>query len=295
MSVSAKSFVLDLLSTIPHRQPVSISALVRAASLFGIGENNLRVAVARLRARELVESDERGRYALGVAAEPLNKHVRSWRSVEDGVRAWDQSWVAIELGGLPRGNRSAARQRARALRLTGLRPLSARLHVRPNNLVGGVDSVRQRLESLGIGPGLVFRLSDLDAHTDRKARGLWDAGALEESYVSMRESLEESAARLSTFSRERAMVECFQLGGEALRQIVFDPLLPAPIVDTEKRRALLNTMRRYDRLGRSFWQKWAGDAIEFEQSPGDVNGLATMGETFAAAEITQARAGSSGQ
>ena len=119
----------------------------------------------------------------------------------------------------------------------------------------------------------MFRISELDGGSDRRARALWDAGALEIGYESTRARLEASAAGLSALAREAAMAESFLLGGEAVRQIVLDPLLPAPIVDTSKRRALVDAMRRYDRLGRRFWKSWAGESVALEQSPGDVRGL----------------------
>ena len=70
------------------------------------------------------------------------------------------------------------------------------------------------------------------------------------------------------------MEESFRLGGDVVRRIVLDPLLPAPIVDTEKRSALIETMRRYDVLGRRCWEHWAGETTELEQTPGDGSGLA---------------------
>ena len=72
------------------------------------------------------------------------------------------------------------------------------------------------------------------------------------------------------------MAEAFRLGGEAVRQIVLDPLLPAPIVDTGKRHALVESMRRYDVLGRHYWKGWAGEVVELEQTPGDGSGLAVV-------------------
>ena len=119
----------------------------------------------------------------------------------------------------------------------------------------------------------MFRISELDGGCDRRARALWDAGALEIGYESTRARLEASAAGLPALAREAAMTESFLLGGEAVRQIVLDPLLPAPIVDTSKRRALVDAMRRYDGLGRRFWKSWAGESVALEQSPGDVHGL----------------------
>ena len=51
-------------------------------------------------------------------------------------------------------------------------------------------------------------------------------------------------------------------------------VLPAPILDTAKRAAWVETMRRYDALGRRCWAGWAGETIELEQTPGDGSGLA---------------------
>ena len=273
MSLTAKSLVLDLLSTMPPRYPVRVGTLVEAAGIFGIGENSLRVALARLRARGLVESDERGLYRMGAAARAVNRQVRSWRHVEEEVCDWDGSWVAVHDGSP--GDRGAAKRRATALRLAGFRSLTAPLLVRPNNRVGGIGAARKRLASLGLGEGaLVFELSELDEKSDRRARGLWDPAELERGYDATCATLESSAGRLASLPQEAAMAEAFRLGGEAVRQIVLDPLLPAPIVDTDKRHALVEAMRRYDVVGRHYWKGWAGEAVELEQSPGDGSGLA---------------------
>jgi len=275
VSPTANSLVLDLLSTLPSRRSVPVGALVRAASILGIGENSLRVALARLRGRGLVESDERGLYRIGAAAQAVNRQVGSWRSVEDRVRRWDGSWVAVQGGLGPRRDRGEGRRREIALRLLGFRGLGGPLDVRPDNLVGGVEAVRHQLEALGIGAGVVVcGLSQLDEATDHRARGLWEAETLERGYAATSAALEESSERLPTLSQEEAMAEAFLLGGEAVRRIVLDPLLPEPIVDTCKRRALVDSMRRYDALGRHYWKDWAGETVELDQSPGDVSGLA---------------------
>lgn len=285
MTPSAKSLILDLLSTLPPERPVPVGALVRAGAIFDLGENRLRVALARLRSRGLVESDERSLYRLGVAAHAVNRQVRSWRTVEKAVCPWDGSWVAVEPGESVRGNRSAARRRVRALHLLGFRAWAGRLELRPNNLRGGVEAVRERLAALDVGPhALVFRLSGLDAAAERAARALWPVQALEAGYHETCARLETSAARLPTLSREAAMAESFRLGGEAVRQIVLDPLLPEPIVAAGERSALVEAMRRYDRLGRRAWRGWAGDSIELEQSPRDTSGLAAAGATPPAAQ-----------
>ena len=52
------------------------------------------------------------------------------------------------------------------------------------------------------------------------------------------------------------MMECFLLGGRAIRELAFDPLLPEPIVRGELRRGLIDEMRRYDAAGRRVWRKF---------------------------------------
>ena len=273
--VSAKSLALDLLSTMPPRYPVAVGALLHGATVLGIGENSMRVALARLRARGLVESDERGLYRLSPSAEPVNRMVRSWRSVEQGVTEWDGSWLAVDMSGLPRGDRKRARGCDRALRLLGFETLTPALRIRPNNLEGGAGAVRERLVTLGFALApMTFELTGMDADLDSQARSLWDVETLEAGYRASRDRLVASTERLSSLSEVEAMAETFRFGGEAVRRIVLDPLLPEPIIDTRARRALVDAMRDYDRLGRECWKTWAGEAVVLERSPAEAGGLA---------------------
>ena len=52
------------------------------------------------------------------------------------------------------------------------------------------------------------------------------------------------------------MVETFLVGGRALRQLAFDPLLPEPIAAAAPRREFVDELRRYDRLGRGYWRSF---------------------------------------
>jgi phenylacetic acid degradation operon negative regulatory protein len=262
MDPSPRSLILDLLQTL-GRASAPVRALVAAASLFGIAENSLRVALARLRADGLVESDVRGSYRLGPAARAVSGELRSWRHLEQKLRPWDGAWVAVQTGPLARGSARERRRRARALRLLGLRPFAPGIELRPDNLQGGVEGVRARLASLGIDrPALVYRAEGFDPAAEAEARGLWGGAALVESYRATVTRLEDSAARLVELPREAAMVESFRLGGETLRQLALDPLLPEPIVPAAERRALVTTMHRYDRLGRQAWAGWLGGETE---------------------------------
>jgi phenylacetic acid degradation operon negative regulatory protein len=251
MGPAARSFVLDLLSTL-RRGSMPVSALVEAAALFGIAENSVRVALARLLAAGRIERDERGRYRLGAGAEPVGARVRAWRELEQRLRSWDGGYVAVLAG--PRGPRTAARRRERALRLLGLRELAPGFSVRPDNLRGGVAAAREALLALGLGPADgVARLASLDAATESRARHLWDAEALRAGYRRALGELFRSERRLGRLRAEEAMVESFLLGGRVIRQLVLDPLLPDEILGSADRSRLLAAMRRYDALGRACW------------------------------------------
>lgn len=249
---AARSFVLDLLSTL-RRGSMPVSALVEAAALFGIAENSVRVALARLLAAGRIGRDERGRYRLGAGAEPVGARVRAWRDLEQRLRPWDGGGYVAVLAG-PARPRSAARRRERALRLLGLRELMPGIAVRPDNLRGGGDATREALLALGLGPkDGVARLCALDAATEHRARRLWDAAALRAGYRRALGELARSERRLGRLRPEEAMVESFLLGGRVIRQLVLDPLLPEEILGSEDRSRLLAAMHRYDALGRACW------------------------------------------
>ena len=250
---SAKSLVLDLLSTLPGRA-VQVRGLVTAGTLFGIAENSIRVALARLFEAGLVVRDERGSYRLGDAAVTVTEQVRAWRRATPAVTAWDGRWLGVHTGGLARADRGRLRTRTRALEFLGLEELSPGLVVRPANLPGGVTAVRERLVALGLEPEAPVFLAELDAATDARARGLWDARALVEGYRRSRLQLERSESRLASLPPERAMTESFLVGGRVMRQLALDPNLPESIVPHDERDALIAAMRRYDRAGRDCWK-----------------------------------------
>jgi phenylacetic acid degradation operon negative regulatory protein len=252
---TAKSLILDLLSTL-RRGSMPVRALVAAGALFDLDENNIRVALARLLSSGLVARDERGRYRLGERAEAVGRQVSRWRSIEQGLRPWNGAWVAV-LG--------ADRRAERPLHFLAFRELTPGLHVRPDNLAGGVAAVRQQLETLGLPADVVVAgLANLDDATEARARALWDTSALRAAYRDARARLVRSERRLARLAPATAMAESFLLGGEVLRQLALDPRLPDPLVPSEDRAALVETMRRYDRLGRSCW---AGFMREFEVLP----------------------------
>jgi len=254
MDVSPRSLILDLLSTL-SRGSMPVRTLVRAAELFGISENNLRVALARLVRAGRVERDARGHYRLGEAAQAVNRRVTSWRRGDERLRPWCGEWAGVITSGLPRGQRAALRRSETALRLAGFRALEPGLAIRPDNLAGGVPALREALAGLGLDPAApVVRLAELDAEREARARALWDGDSLVASHRAAREAIEASGARLAELPPERARVESFTLGGAALRHLALDPLLPDELVPGDERRTLVAAMTRYDALGRDAWR-----------------------------------------
>jgi phenylacetic acid degradation operon negative regulatory protein len=242
-----------------------VRALVEAGALFGLDENNVRVALARLLAAGLVERDERGRYRPGARADAVGGQVARWRRAEEALRPWDGGWVGVVGAPARASARHAKLGPVRALRFLAFRALVPGLHVRPANLAGGVVGVRGQLQALGLPAEIpVVGLRDLDQATEARARALWDTATLRAAYRTTSAALARSERRLPRLPPARAMVESFLLGGRAIRQIVLDPLLPEPLVPSAERAALIAAMGRYDRVGRACW---AGFMRAFEVLP----------------------------
>jgi phenylacetic acid degradation operon negative regulatory protein len=180
--------------------------------------------------------------------------VVSWRPLEERLRRWDGGWGGVQHAG--RRDRGGRRGEAteRALLLLGFARLAPGLRVRPDNLRGGVDAVRDELRALGLEPdALVFSLGSLDARAEARARRLWDTAALRRGYARSLRELAASEARLPGLDEAASMVESFTLGGRVIRSLVRDPLLPEPLIPADERRAVGAALRRYDRAGRRSW------------------------------------------
>jgi phenylacetic acid degradation operon negative regulatory protein len=142
--------------------------------------------------------------------------------------------------------------------LLGLRELEYGLFVRPDNLSSSIDNSRQRLLSLGLEPdAAVFVARQFDDEREHKARQLWNGKALSSAYEQTRQQLESWMARADQLELDQAARESYLLGDKAIRQLVFDPLLPAPLVDTAARAAFTETVLRFDRAGHLIWRNFA--------------------------------------
>lgn len=258
---STKRVLLDLMLAMDP-EPLPARDAVAASALFGIGESSARVTLSRLSAAGLVESAERGSYRLSPPAHQLAEEVATWRRIEQRLRPWPGDFVVIHTAGLGRSDRPALRRRERAMAMLGFREYRRGLYLRPNNIEADVATIRRRLRTLGLEDAApVFVAGDFGEAVAERLPALWRAEALDRSYRETRARLEAWMAHYGALSLEAAARESFRLGGEAIRQLVFDPLLPEPMVDAGARRRLLQTTLRFDALGQRIWRRlYARDA-----------------------------------
>ena len=253
--IQPKEIILKLLMA-ADGQAMSTRDAIAACALFGLSESHVRVALVRLSGAGMIAATARGAYQRGPESAELAAEITQWRSAEARVRPWTGHWVVAHTATLGRRDRAALRVRDRALTLLGMRELERGLYLRPDNLVGGVDGVRERLYSLGLErDAAVYVASGLDDERERRARGLWDGKTLNRAYDKTRAQLDDWLARYAGLERETAARECYLLGDKAIRQLVFDPLLPDPLVDTARRAAFTQTVLRFDQAGHGLWRQ----------------------------------------
>lgn len=252
---SVTEIVLDLLSAYPSHE-LSVGSLCRAASLFEMSEPAVRVALTRLVRRGKVVSKMRGVYALDASTNSLFRETNSWLQREKRLVSWNGTWVGVLDSALNRQKRTMLREHKRALAIKGFQQLQNDLHVRPDNLAGGIQELRRELCSLGLAEGaLVLGLHDLSSEDEQRARGLWNIDELRHSYRSMLEDLKRSNQRLDKKTVEEAAVEGLLLGRSIIRRIVRDPLLPEELLPGLERQRLTRAMHAYQLRSKALWAK----------------------------------------
>jgi phenylacetic acid degradation operon negative regulatory protein len=257
MNVSAKSIILEILSVAPliHGPSVPVRILVKAADVFEVAENSVRVAIVRLRAEGLVESEDRGQYQLGQAASPSTSRSRAgacWKArCRPGTAAgWPASRRTSPARTAPRCGGASRRSRWRAsggcVRGCTCAPPTSRVTWRSSGRACASWAWRTAPWSSA---------SRGSSRPKRRAPArLWDKKALRAVYRDMKEQLEASSRRIDQMALEDAVREAFLVGREAVRWVVFDPLLPDELVAADERRALVATLEAYSDRGLDLWR-----------------------------------------
>lgn len=255
MKINAKHLILDLLLA-NQNTPLSAKDAIAACALFGISDNSVRVALARASADGLLCAAGRGTYCLGDSALELAGDVATWRTKEQRLRSWQGNYLVVLSHSLGRSNRSALRHRERALAMLGFKELETGLHIRPDNIEDNILMVRKRLYSLGLEKqALVFVAQQFSPEQEQAIYRLWDGAALNQRYEQLQQQLTQWLAHAHDLEADVAARESFLLGRKAIREVVFDPLLPAPWVDVAARHAFVDTVHRFDREGHRIWRQ----------------------------------------
>ena len=116
--------------------------------------------------------------------------------------------------------------------------------------------MRDRLLALGMEPeAVVFSATDFEPRQLRTILGLWDTEALNAHYRQDRQRLSDWLDRFEALEPDVAAREVYIMGAQAVRSLVFDPWLPAPMIDDSERHAYLETVKRFDETGKALWKR----------------------------------------
>ncbi len=277
LRMKPRALILHLLLGAQARADAALGVreLLGAGALFGHAPNSMRVALARAVSAGWLVAPRRGAYALGPMARPLADDVGRWREPAAQAVDWNGEWIAVHAGAAGRSDRAALRARERAFALLGLAEFERGLYLRPDNLAGGAAALRARLHSLlpaGTDSGTAFALSALSADAAQRARALWDAACLDAGYRATTARLSAWLEGASGLPLARAARESFALGHQAIRQLVFDPWLPPPLVDGATRQRFIAAVTRHDAVGQTIWQQY----LAALRAPGSPHGAPTL-------------------
>lgn len=253
MKITPRKIILDILMA-GNGVPITSKEAVSACLLFGIGEVSTRVALTRLLAEKLTETAGRGIYKLGPNAMEIADDVAKWRYADQAVRVWHGDYVTVYGHALGRTDRTALVRRERALRLLGFRELEKGLYIRPNNIGVDLNSVLDRLHHLGLEKEAIICVSSqFSPDVNQKIQTLWDGMALNQTYKRLSQQLQEWMQHAEQLPLDIAAKESLLLGSTAIHQVVFDPLLPAPMVDVAEREHFVKVVRQFDKVGKEVW------------------------------------------
>lgn len=263
----ARKLLLKLLGS-RAKVKMTASSAVRVGRLFAISENNIRVTINRLHSAGVLSLVDRGYYQLGKEGVDFAREINSWRNAETSLLpSWNGDWVVVHTHMLAKSDKKQARQNDRALKILGLKKLLPDMYIRPANIQGGAGVVREKLQVLGLSQqAVVFCAFDLDSKLHLRTRKLWNTAELEQRYQQGVTELKESLNRLPTLSLEDATKESFEIGDNALHQLVFDPLLPSPLIDESLRREFAELVKHYDDIGAQIWHQFL--SLDNNYSPG---------------------------
>lgn len=252
IEITAKSLLLDVLrSTQTTAWPVK--KLIEVAGMFDIRESAVRVTLSRLVARGLIETNEPGSYLITSAYDPVRNWIDDWKAGERRVVEWNRQWLCVYP---PTSVRKKDWQALdKAARRLGFRLVQERLWVRPDNLAMTLHRMNELLDVMSGVTSLVFATAT-QLHADNQdltLESLWDRSSLEQEYKQCTLRLKRSMSQQQDPKSSDALRESILVGGEAIRLLAVDPLLPNEMIDTALRAELDTTTRIYNDMYHQSW------------------------------------------
>ncbi len=271
MTVKPKSLILGLLLASRH-SPLSSRMVIATCELFGINANSARVTLARLCSEGLVDSKNRGFYQLGEKSMTLSNEASRWPYQIQRQRPWLGDYACVHTAHLTRSDRTQFVRRERALKLMGFTPLEAGLHIRPNNIDENINALETHLHTLGLERrAYVFTAQQFKKSDEDKIEKYWKPAQLNQLYQDQTVELVNWLNKHDSFGLPQAARESYLLGNKAIRDLVFDPLLPAPLINEEVRARFFATVKEFNTVGQGIWQEflsvesampvWAGESF----------------------------------
>jgi phenylacetic acid degradation operon negative regulatory protein len=193
---------------------LAVRRLVRVARVFGINENQARVALSRMAARGEVSSDGSGTYTL--AGRLLERAGRLEVARRADTRSFDGSWHHVVVTKTGDGARER-RARRGALRDARLGELRDGVWLRPANLELAIGA--QAADGLAI-----FRSSPAEDQA-LLAAACFDLDGWARRAIALADALEGTA-----LGDEGALAAGFERNAEVLRHLQRDPLLPVELL-----------------------------------------------------------------
>ena len=234
---------------------LSIQDIISVCELFDVKANSVRVNVQRLTSDRLLSCVHRGLYQLGPAAKLMANQLSEWRNALQRIVPWRGDWLGVHCGSLGRTDRKALKNRERALFLNGFKELDRSLYIRPNNLIGGLDTVKIRLESMGLENGAIhLKISDFEPAVKSGIPGLWNFSDLNSGYTKSTTTLQNWLNQYESLEIQEAARQSFMLGNEAIKQMIYDPLLPEEWINGTARQAFIEILKEFDNTGHSIWR-----------------------------------------
>ena len=251
---SAKKLILNLVKAAD--QPISAPTLVRIGALFELEANNIRVTLNRLVAQGLLILSGQGGYIFGQEAQVFADQQKRWHALEQSLKQWDGSWLAIYVANLGRRDRKQLRKRERATTLWGFREFEQGLLIRPDNLKIDIAILKQNLVELGLEPqACLFRASELQCEQLPSDLALWPLQQLNDKYLELTAEMQLWLTDYASKSLQDAARESFLIGDKVLHEIAYDPRLPGEMINSASRQNMVETMIQFNAVGRAIWSE----------------------------------------